>query len=238
MKIIFFSDAHLGSNGDHSVRRKKVKQFLQSMIGNTDQLVINGDLFDFWFEYKHVIPKGNLDILSLLYQLGETGTRIDYICGNHDFWMHDYLREELGIHIHKDEFSFTAAGKKFWVFHGDGLAKKDVGYRILKKIFRFGPNIWLYRWLHPDLGVPLAKKISHTSRESSQYKDLQDEQDYIDYALEKMGAGFDYVILGHRHQPQMEEFDGKKYINLGDWIHHYTYAEFNGTDLYLKSFDQ
>lgn len=224
LRILFFSDAHLGANDEYLNRRKLLIQFLNKVGSSCDKIIINGDLFDFWFEYKYAIPKGYLDILSELYFLRKKGKEIFYIAGNHDFWMDRYLNEELGIELYKDEFEFEVDGYKFWVFHGDGIAKKDVGYRILKKIFRFRPNIWLYRWLHPDIGIPLAKKISHSSREASKYKDLKDEQDYIEYAQKIAQKGYDFIILGHRHQPTLEKVETKTYVNLGDWINHFSYA--------------
>ncbi len=234
MKILFFSDAHLGANDEHLNRRKILLRFLREIGSTVDRIVINGDLFDFWFEYKHAIPKGYIDILSELYFLRQRNIRIDYVAGNHDFWMGSYLYDALGIHIYKDDLSFEADGKKIYVFHGDGLAKKDVGYRILKKIFRFKPNIWLYRWLHPDIGVPLAKMISHSSRQSSQYKDLNDQNDYYEFA-EKIGRnGYDFVILGHRHKPEQKELKHTSYINLGDWITHFSYAIFENGNINLR----
>ncbi|MCK5077275.1 MAG: UDP-2,3-diacylglucosamine diphosphatase, partial [Calditrichia bacterium] len=195
----------------------------------------NGDLFDFWFEYKTVIPAEYLKILSQLTFLREKNIQIDYVAGNHDFWMRDFLTRELDIKIYKDEYTFDYDNKKFWVYHGDGIAKNDKGYRLMKKVFRNPVNIKLYSLLHPDWGIPLAKFISHSSRKKSKYWDLKDAQDYLDYSSELMNKGYDYVILGHRHKPLEHSFnDEKKYVNLGDWISHNSYAIYEDGELKLK----
>lgn len=236
MRIIFFSDVHLGAFDEYNNRRKKFLDFLESEAALADRIVINGDLFDFWFEYRQAIPRGLTDVLSHLYLLSRKGIEIHYVPGNHDFWMCDFFQQELGIILHSEIYDFTSHGKKIHVFHGDGIAGNDVGYRIMKKIFRFRPNIWLYRWLHPDLGIPLAKSISHTSRMSSRNKELLDESDYRNYALKKGQEGFQIVILGHRHVPVMENLGSVLYINLGDWIEHFSYAVFQDGEIVLKRY--
>ena len=161
-KIFFISDVHLGL---HDKEREKQKEqhllsFLSSIENTAEQLFIIGDLFDYWFEYKYVIPRGYHHTISKLGNLVEKGIHIHYIAGNHDFWLQDFFPKELGIPVYKEPFGITLHGKKFYFHHGDGLALRDTGYRILKKILRSKINIFLYSFLHPDWTAPIARGSS------------------------------------------------------------------------------
>jgi UDP-2,3-diacylglucosamine hydrolase len=136
----------------------------------------------------------------------------------------DFFQEQVGFTVHPDEYAVQIQSKRIYLFHGDGISKKDKGYRILKKIFRNPVNIFLYRWLHPDLGIPLARLTSHTSRKHTANKLLHDEADYLEFAVDKFNSGFDCVIVGHSHRPCLENINGKYFINLGDWINHFSYG--------------
>ncbi len=234
-RSFFISDVHLGTNHSKSelVKEKRLLSFFDYVAQYGDRLFIVGDLFDFWFEYRTVIPKGYSRVLCALSQLRELGKEMHYITGNHDFWMRDYLSREYNIHIHVDALEYSLDGKRFYLFHGDGLARKDRGYRLLKKIFRCKINIFLYGLLHPDLGVPLAKWISSLSRSHTSGYGPPDDSDYLQEASRKFQEGFDYVIFGHLHFPKLEYFGQKVYVNLGDWIEHFTYAEYDGEELRL-----
>jgi UDP-2,3-diacylglucosamine hydrolase len=155
------------------------------------------------------------------------------VAGNHDFWMRDYLSSEFDFHIHFDEVEWSSANKRFYIFHGDGLAKDDVGYRMLKRVFRNRINIFLYRILHPDLGVPFAKWMSSISRRHTSRDAPPPDDDYIARAVQKFEEGFDYAIFGHLHSPRSQKIDDRVYINLGDWIENFSYAKFDGKDLQL-----
>ena len=232
----FISDVHLGSQSSKAekVKEQKLLSFLEYVAEYGDQLFIVGDLFDFWFEYRTVIPRGYTRILCALSELRELGKEMHYIAGNHDFWMRDYLAKEFGIKIHFDDFEYTLYNKRFYLYHGDGIAKKDYGYRILKKIFRNRFNIFLYSLIHPDLGIPLAKWVSALSRSHTSSDAPPEDHDYVQAALQKFSEGFDFVIFGHLHYPNYQIYGEKVYINLGDWMKHFTYAEFDGEEISLN----
>lgn len=231
----FFSDVHLGMSHSKSekVKQKRLLAFLDHVASSGECLFIVGDLFDFWFEYRNVIPRGYTRVISALSHLRELGVEIHYIAGNHDFWMRDYLTTELQIQIHFDDFSHEIAGKRFWLHHGDGIAKNDKGYRLLKKIFRNPVNIFLYSLIHPDIGIPLARWVSNFSRHHNKFEVL-DDSDYREEAMRRFQEGYDYVIFGHLHSPCLDRYGEKTFVNLGDWIDHFTYAVFDGRELRLE----
>src|SRR5258708_6348863 len=172
-KVYFFSDAHLGLGTRDEDRAKEalILSFLHQVAADGNQLYIVGDLFDAWIEYKTVIPKGHHRLLTALEDLTRKGISVHYLVGNHDFWMRDFFATELGVTIHMEPFETTIDGKRFYIHHGDGLATNDTGYRILKTILRNPLCIWLYRWVHPDLGYGLARSSSRNSRAYTSKKD-------------------------------------------------------------------
>ena len=236
MKYTYFiSDVHIGVQRDEEENKRLhiFLGFLEQIRDTAKCIFFVGDLFDFWFEYKYVIPKSHFIVLHHLAKLKEYGIDIFYLAGNHDFWLGEFLKRELGIETYQDSWTGEINGKKFFLFHGDGVAKRDVGYRFIKRIFRSRFNIWLYRLIHPDFGIPFAHKVSGTSRNYTKKIDLRDEKDYLNYARIQFKKGHDFVLMGHRHVPLYHEENGKVYINLGDWIEKYTYARFNGSKLEL-----
>jgi UDP-2,3-diacylglucosamine hydrolase len=240
MRAYFFSDVHLGLGDRTSEQRKEnhLLGFLKGILPRTDRLFILGDLFDFWFEYGTVIPKGFHRTLAALQDFTDRGIPIDYLAGNHDFWMGDFFHTELGITIHLDPFEITIDGKRIYLHHGDGLAQKDLGYRMIKPVLRNRAAIALYRWLHPDLGVRLARGSSRTSRNYTSQKDYGEAEGMAIFATEKIRQGADIVIMGHRHMPVQQEIQGGVYVNLGDWISHHTYGELVEGRLTLKTWDE
>jgi UDP-2,3-diacylglucosamine hydrolase len=235
-KIFFFSDVHLGlqDTEQEKAKERRLLAFLSHVQQHGEQLFILGDLFDYWFEYKYVIPRGYHHVLSKLAAMAEQGIAIRYIAGNHDFWLKDFFPKDLGIPVHKDPVGLTLHGKKFFLHHGDGLAVNDTGYRFLKKILRNPVSIFLYSLVHPDWTAPVAHGSSKTSREYTGNKDFGETDGMISFAEEKFTEGYDVVIMGHRHKP-MEHTTGKGlYLNLGDWITYNTYAEFDGKQILLK----
>lgn len=225
-QYFLFSDAHLGAPGrpDDHLREQKIIAFLQHVKQAGDGLFIVGDLFDFWFEYRHAIPNRHFAILAKLYELRQTGMPIDYLAGNHDLWVGDYFRTQIGLTLHAEGITRELCGYRCFITHGDGTAKRDSGYRFLKRIMKHPVNIFLYRLLTPDLGVPLAKSMSHTSRTLVQ-NDARWEREYRAYATNKLAEGYDVVLMGHTHQPKVEQINGKTFINLGDWMTHFTYCK-------------
>lgn len=238
IKAYFISDLHIGAEKNHEEARKQsiILKFLDKIAKDATHLYIVGDLFDFWFEYKHVIPKHYFPFLIRFSQMVNNGTKIYYLAGNHDFYLGEFFDRTLGIQTFNDEYTFTLASKRFYLFHGDGVAKKDVGYRILKKMLRNRFNQKLFRLLHPDWGIPFARLVSGSSRLYTDTINLRDESDYINFAGKKFKQGFDYVIMGHRHNPLVHKNDRHIYINLGDWIRRFSYAEFDGKQIVLKYF--
>ncbi len=237
-----FSDAHLGSGSPEleQLKKDKIEQLLSLVEADGDRLIILGDLFDFWFEYKHAIPKDHHDVLFMLRRLVKRGIRVDYIAGNHDFWMDNYFSDQLGLHVHRDSFDLEYAGKRMHCIHGDGLAPRDRGYRVLKKILRNRFNIWAYRKLPVDWAIPLAKWVSGSSREYTTRRDHAFAKDYRKYAMAQMDSGYDIVLIGHLHIPIELEHNGNMYINTGDFINHFSYARVddNGARLqYLSDTD-
>jgi UDP-2,3-diacylglucosamine hydrolase len=233
MKLIYFiSDLHLSESNPE--RSQRFIKFLQHIESRAQILFFVGDLFDFWFEYNYTIPKQYFSVLSQLAQMREKNIEMHYLPGNHDFWLGSFFDRELGIQTYENEWTGILNGKKFYLFHGDGVAKNDIGYRFLRKILRNRINIKLFRLIHPDIGIPLARIVSGSSRQYTQKLDLNDHTDYIEFARDRFAEGYDYVIMGHRHNPLRHEEDGKIYVNLGDWLYHDSYAVFDGTDIQIE----
>lgn len=239
----FISDVHLGleSKGKEKLKQKVLLKFFDDIKSDAKELFIVGDLFDYWIEYKHVVPKGHYRVLSKIDELVESGVKITYLAGNHDFWRGDYFKEEFGIDVSDKPIERTIEGKKFFIHHGDGLAYNDTGYKVLKKILRNKGSQFFYGLLHPDIGISLAKRTSHKSRGFTSKKDYTEKDGMRDYAQIKCEEGFDYVLMGHRHLPakiSSEKFPGRFYINLGDWIFNFTYGVFkNGNMSLVRYYD-
>jgi len=236
MALYVFSDAHLGSGSAEKEAEKvaRIEQLLTLIKADGDRLVILGDLFDFWFEYRHAIPKDHHHVLFLLHDLARSGVRIDYVSGNHDFWMGDYFEKQVGVTLHRDTLDIEYAGKRIHMTHGDGLARADRGYRLLKRILRNRLNIWLYRKLPPDWAIPLAKKVSGTSRDYTSKRDPEFVADYTAYGRRKLAEGFDIVLIGHLHIPAMETPDGGVYINTGDFITSFSFVKITESETRLE----
>ena len=234
--VYFISDVHLGLGSREEEKEKETRllSFLQSVISSARELYILGDLFDFWFEYKTVIPKGFHRTLATIQEYTDRGIPVHYLTGNHDFWMGDFFAAELSVSIHREPFETVIDGKRVFFHHGDGLATKDVGYRMIKPVLRNRINIWLYRWLHPDIGVPLARGSSRSSRRYTGQKDYGETDGMIEFAGRKIGEGADFVVMGHRHQPCFKAIGNGVYVNLGDWITTSSYAVMNGGTMKLE----
>lgn len=234
----FFSDVHLGLESAEKERRKEKKliRFLETASEDAVEIFIVGDLFDCWIEYKQVVPRGFFRLLAKISELVESGIIINYIAGNHDFWKGDYFRNEFGIEICHEHIERVIDGKKFFIHHGDGFAYNDSGYRILKKVMRSKFNQKLYSLIHPDIGIRLAKGTSETSRVHTSAKDYSKKDGLRDAAFTKVDEGFDYVVMGHRHLPQMIRHNQGYYVNLGDWIEHSSYGLFRNGVFELTEF--
>ncbi|MBW2937328.1 UDP-2,3-diacylglucosamine diphosphatase [Aureisphaera sp. CAU 1614] len=243
-KIYFSSDNHLGAPTPSKSlpREKKFVAWLDAVKGDAAAIFLLGDLFDFWFEYKTVVPKGFVRVLGKLAEISDSGIPIYFFVGNHDLWMHDYFEKELNIPVYRDVKEFTFNNKTFLIGHGDGKGPGDKGYKRMKKVFINPFSKWLYRWLHPDWGMRLAQYLSVKNKLISGDEDRQflgDDKEWLAlYAKRKLEEKhYDYFVFGHRHLPMKIEIgEQATYFNLGDWINHYTYGVFDGTTFELKEF--
>lgn len=242
-KIYFLSDFHLGAP-DHETslaREQRIVGFLNEIRHDAAIIFIVGDMFDFWYEYRKVVPRGYVRLLGTLAALTDEGIAIHFFVGNHDMWMKDYFREELNIPIYFEPKAFTFNDRSFLIGHGDGLGPGDHGYKFIKKIFRNPLCQWLFGILPPMAGMGLANYFSRKSREATGKHEeifLGEENEWlITYCKEVLQQRhYDYLIFGHRHLPiDFTLPRGSRYINLGDWIQYYTYAIFDGQHLALKA---
>ena len=234
-KVYFISDAHLRIGAESSASEDKLLEVLKEVKAAGSHLYIVGDLFDFWFEYKYAVPAAYLRVLAALLDLTNSEVHVFYVPGNHDFWMKDYLTRQAGVELTGDICETSLYNKKILITHGDGLRKDDVGYRIIKKIFRNKFCIWLYSQLPVNIAYRLAMRTSHASRQYTNSRHKNDATDYIAFAREKVKNGFDAVVMGHVHVPQILEIDGGLYVNCGDFFKHFSYVILDETGFHLKS---
>lgn len=243
--IYFLSDFHLGVPDAASslAREKKIVRFLDSIKATAAEILIVGDMFDFWFEYKHVVPKGYTRILGKLAELTDAGIKVHFFVGNHDMWMKNYFQQELNIPVYFEPKTFEFNGKKFYVGHGDGLGPGDNGYKFLKKIFRNPVCQWLFGIIPPSIGMGLANYFSYKSRIASKEPEVflgESEEWLLIYSREVLKtAHYDYLVFGHRHLPlDIDLGNNSHYINLGEWINYSSYAVFDGQTTQLKYYEQ
>ena len=243
-KVYFASDNHLGAPtmAASKPREKKFVAWLDEIKTDAAVIFLLGDLFDFWMEYKTVVPKGFTRTLGKLAEISDAGIPIYYFVGNHDLWMDGYFEEELNIPVFHKPQQYKINGISFFIGHGDGLGPHDKGYKRMKKVFTNPISKWLYRWLHPDWGVRLAQYFSVKNKLISGDEDAkflgEDKEWLVQYAKRKLETQhYDYFVFGHRHLPLEIDLNEKsKYTNLGDWINYYTYAVFDGEQLSLEKY--
>lgn len=243
-KIYFASDLHLGApTAVKSLEReKKFIRWLNTIQIDAQALFILGDFFDFWFEYKQVIPKGFIRVLGKLAELHDQGISLFFFVGNHDLWVGHYLTSEIGMQVFHQRKEIVINDHLFLIGHGDGLGPKDNGYKRIKKIFTNPLAKCLFRWLHPDLGMYLGKYLSVKSNPGKKFAPFlgEDKEFLLCYVKRKLKEKpYRFFIFGHRHLPLDKKLSSKsQYLNIGDWVHHFTYAEYDGERVYLKSFAQ
>ena len=244
--IYFASDFHLGVDAKHTSkeRERQIVRWLDMIKADATEIYIVGDVFDFWFEYSTVVPKGYVRLLGKLAELTDAGIQIHFFIGNHDMWMFKYFEEELGIPTHRQPITKILNGKKFFIGHGDGLGPGDYGYKFLKKVFANPICQWLFARLHPNFGVGLANFWSQRSKGKNMgtddFKDIKKEWLYI-FCEEQIseGADIDFFIFGHRHIPIDHTLSNgtSRYINLGQWLFANSYVAFDGNTLQHKFFE-
>ena len=241
-KIYFASDFHLGTPNvaSSSKREQRLAHWLDSIKNDAAEVFLMGDVFDFWFEYKTVVPKGYIRFLGKLAELADAGVKLYFFKGNHDMWMFDYFEKELNATIITNELAIERGGKKFYLHHGDGLGPGDGFYKLLKKVFRSGLCQWLFARLHPNFGVGIANYWSTHSRIANDKKEecKPGQQEWlVQFCIDTLQTTFyDYMIFGHRHLPLDITLNGgqTRYINLGEWVNYnYSYAVFDGQELSL-----
>lgn len=242
-KIYFASDLHLGlPNYEKSMKRELLFiKWLDEIKTDAAEIYLLGDIFDFWFEYKHSIPKGFSRFLGKLCEITDSGIPVHFFTGNHDIWIFDYLPKATGIILHRKPETVIFSGKKFYLAHGDGLGPHDYSFKLLKKIFVSPFFQWLFARLHPNLGLSLAYLWSHSSKEYKENPKFQAENEWLVlYAKDILKTEhYDHFIFGHRHIPfELQLNEKSRFTNLGDWLVNFTYAEFDGDKLLLKKYDK
>lgn len=244
-KVYFASDQHFGVPNlqESRIREEKFIRWLDVIKKDAQVLFLMGDLFDFWHEWKYVVPKGYIRVLGKIAELKDSGIDIYFFVGNHDLWMKNYFEEELGIPVYYEKRYYDINNKNFLLAHGDGLGPGDKGYKRMKKIFTNPLAQWAFRWLHPDIAMRIANYMSQKNKLISGEEDKaflgEDKEFLIQYAKEKLKTeDIDYFVFGHRHLPLIFDLEkGAKYINLGDWIVYFTFGVYDGGFFELQTFE-
>ncbi len=228
-KYFFVSDLHLGLQDKEKEDRKEklFVEFLRFAKSEADELFILGDLFDYWFEYRRVIQKGFYRTLAGLKDLTEAGVTVHYLIGNHDFLHRDFFETDIGVRVYNNSVIKELNGKKFFLAHGDGMVKNDIGYKILKKILRNKFLQRIYSYIHPDVGISIASSTSKKSRDYTAEKNYGEIDGLFEAAKNKINDGMDYVIFGHSHVRSFENYKHGYYINLGSWLSEPGYGIFS-----------
>jgi UDP-2,3-diacylglucosamine hydrolase len=242
--IYFISDAHLGIPDYKSslIREKHLIKLLDIARKEATEIFLLGDIFDFWFEYKSVVPKGFVRLLGKIAEITDAGIPVHYFTGNHDMWIFNYFTHELGVIMHREPFEATFGNKLFYIAHGDGLGPGDQGYKFIKRVFSSPISKALFSWLHPGIGTSLALFFSRRSRLANGPKDeifLGENNERLIIHCKEMTKikPYNYFIFGHRHLPlDIPIGPDSRYINTGEWVKYFSYAYFDGEQIYLKYF--
>jgi len=224
--VYFLSDLHLGCNPTGCVinREDRAIQLLRSWRGVASHVVLLGDVFEFWMEYRHYINRHHFHFLRALSELVESGVEVHILSGNHDFRLDDFFPKTLGVKVHKT-FLLDVQGKRVWCQHGDGMARSDWKYRIASRILHSPVDVWLFRLLHPDWGMSLAHWVGGTSRKVNQHADPK-QSEYAEFARTVLAREHcDAVIHGHNHHPGIWNYAEGTHINCGQWLFALSYAE-------------
>ena len=238
--LYFASDLHLGApNAQKSAAREKAFiNWLDHIKPSAKAIYLLGDVFDFWFEYKTVVPKGYTRLFGKIAELSDAGIEIHFFKGNHDMWVFDYFEKELGLTLHSDSYTFSYADKQFYLHHGDGLGPGDYKYKVLKRFFRSSLCQWLFARLHPNFGIGLASFLSRRSRANGGSKDAKytgPQDEWLFQYVQELAQTqhHDFYLFGHRHLPLYLQHESALYLNTGDWLQYYTFARFDTEKLEL-----
>ena len=242
-KIFFASDFHLGAPNkkESRSREKRIIRWLKTVEKDAAAIFLVGDLFDFWFEYDHVVPKGFIRFLSKLAEFNDKGIPIYIFHGNHDMWMFDYLETEIGATIISEPIQLKINDKILYIGHGDGLGAGDYTFKFLRKVFKNKIAQWLFKWTHPDIGIGFATKWSYTSRTNNtvESQEINKENEWLFLYSQQLESKqhFDFYIFGHRHLPLILEINNHStYINLGEWLNFNSFGIFDGKDFHIDYF--
>jgi UDP-2,3-diacylglucosamine hydrolase len=244
-KIFFASDFHLGvpNHASSLEREKRIVRWLDSVKHEAHSIYLLGDIFDFWFEYRHAIPKGFIRLQGKLAELTDSGIHVAFFTGNHDMWMFDYFPKELNIPVHRDPIELEINPHKLLIGHGDGLGPGDPSYKILKKFFNSKTCQWLFARIHPNLGIAIANYWSRKSRISNVKREEKFQGEENEFLLTycktlEQKLHYDFYVFGHRHLPlDLKVNETSRYINLGEWVHFNTYAVYDGKEVTLQTFN-
>ncbi len=231
--IYFASDFHLVPGRTGRSQEARIVEWLERIQSDAQALYLLGDVFDFWFEYRHVVPKGQVRLLGKLAELSDRGIAVHFFPGNHDQWTYGYLEEEVGLQVHKEPYLGPILGELFYLHHGDGIGPGDVAHKWTQRVFRNPFARRAFRWLHPDIGVALARKWSEKSRKAHPYRpfgSLNPESQWEFARQHALQHPVRYYVFGHRHWPLIKHIPDSKayYINLGDWMRFNTYGKYDG----------
>ncbi len=243
-KVYFAADFHLGApNREESINReKKIVRWLEQAATDAREIFLVGDVLDYWFEYRQVVPRGNTRLLGCIARITDSGIPVHWFTGNHDMWIFNYLPQETGVILHKQPLIREFDGKNFYIAHGDGLGPGDRGYKMFKKVLANKMCQWMFARMHPNFGIWLMKKSSHTSRNAAYNgrEFLGEDKEWLIIHSKQLlqNQHYDFFIYGHRHLVlNLELPQNSRYINLGDWITQFHYGVWDGNEFRLEKFE-
>ena len=239
--IYFISDVHLKlrPSPEEKIRRESLYRLLDHIRETGGTCFFVGDLFDFYFEYPHLVPKAYIDFYYKALEMKKDGIELHFVLGNHDYWVQDFMTNTIMDFVYYDDTTCEINEKRFFITHGDGLLSWDHGYRLLKKIIRSPFFIWLFRWLHPTIAYKIANAVSKSGHYDSHSQDFNEDvrNELKDVAKKQFDNGFDFMISGHYHLGEMITLNKGRLAVLGDWFHRPSYAVFDGTDLFVHPWE-
>lgn len=233
----FLSDAHLGIDPPGAVpeREQKLVELLKSWKGRASHVVIAGDLFEFWFEYRYYVTRSHFKLFCALSELVESGVEVHLLQGNHDFAYESFFPENLGVQVHRDMI-LEIQGKRIYFHHGDGVPRSDTGYRIMRRILDFPLNRWLFKQIHPDWGMALARFVGRNSRKYGASRDIH-FQEYLAWGESILKQkDCQMCIHGHHHESGIWNVDGGIVASSGEWIKKLTFLRMEEGELSLLEF--